>query len=93
VLHDWDEADVRRLLARSAEALPVGGRLIVHEAFLNQNKTGPLAMAEYSVLLMHVTKGRCYSTRELGGWLRQLGFRIEALVPTAAGRQALIART
>ena len=42
VLHDWDETVVERLLHASARALPAGGLIVVHEAFLNADKTGPL---------------------------------------------------
>ena len=92
VLHDWDEDIVRRLLDASAAALDPGSAIIIHDAFLNADKTGPLEMAAYSVLLMHVTQGRCYSTAELGIWLREAGFGDATLVPSAVGRSALLAR-
>jgi predicted O-methyltransferase YrrM len=92
VLHDWDEPVVCRLLQSSADALPSGGLLIVHDAFLNRGKTGPLAIAGYSVLLMHVTQGRCYSVAEMEQWLVAAGFDQPIVVPSAAGRSALVAR-
>jgi 3-hydroxy-5-methyl-1-naphthoate 3-O-methyltransferase len=91
VLHDWDEDVVRKLLHASATALPAGGTIVVHDAFLNPDKTGPLAIASYSVLLMHVTQGRCYSIAEIGSWLTAAGFSPPALVTTAVGRSALVA--
>jgi SAM-dependent methyltransferase len=90
VLHDWDEPDVRRLLGASAAALGAGGRLIVHDMFLDATKAGPLRTAEYSVLLMHVTQGRCYSDREVITWADEVGFRCEGHVPGGAGRSALV---
>ncbi len=92
VLHDWDEDVARRLVRASADALPAGGMLIVHDTFLNEDKSGPLFVARYSVLLMHVTQGRCYSVAEMGAWLTDAGFEARAFVPTAAGRSALVAR-
>jgi predicted O-methyltransferase YrrM len=91
VLHDWDEDIVRRLLRASAEAMPEGGAIVIHDAFLNTRKTGPLPIAEYSVLLMHVTQGRCYAASELEAWLSEIGFSSEGVVPTALGRSALTA--
>ncbi|MEO7271962.1 MAG: methyltransferase [Vicinamibacterales bacterium] len=91
VLHDWDEPVVRQLLAASAQALRPGGLLIVHDTFLNATKTGPLAIAEYSVLLMHVTQGRCYSVAEIESWLGDAGFSFRGLVPSAIGRSAILA--
>ena len=45
----------------------------MHDAFLGAAKTGPLHVAEYSVLLMHASEGRCYSTAEMEGYLREAG--------------------
>ena len=89
VLHDWDEDVVRQLLAASAAALRRGGLLIVHDTFLNATKTGPLAIAEYSVLLMHVTQGRCYSVAEIESWLvdcRVSPSAASSRAPSAAAR-------
>ncbi len=92
VLHDWDEPVVEQLLQASAEALAPGGLLIVHDAFLNAQKDGPLNIAAYSVLLMHVTQGRCYSTAEMSRWLSRAGFDEPSEIPSGAGRSALVAR-
>ena len=91
VLHDWSEADCRRLLAKSVAALPDGGRLLIHDMLLDDDKSGPLWAAEYSVLLTTVTQGRLYSAAEIGGWLAELGLRIVARAPTALSRSVLIA--
>jgi SAM-dependent methyltransferase len=91
VLHDWDEAAVRALLAKSAAALPPGGTLVLHDAHLNAQKTGPLEVAEYSVFLMHATVGRCYSVGELTAWLEAVGLVEVKHLPTVAARSALLA--
>jgi hypothetical protein len=92
VLHDWDVPVVRQLLASSSAALPAGGLLIVHDAYLNAEKTGPLHVAEYSTLLMHSTEGKCYSVREMEGYLRDCGFIDVKFKPTAAARGIVTAR-
>lgn len=74
VLHDWDTDKVRPLLAASAQALSQGGLLIVHDAHLNDDKTGPAPVAAYSALLMSVTEGRCYGTGEMRELLTEAGF-------------------
>ena len=71
VLHDWDVPRVTQLLAASAAALPSGGIVIVHDAHLNDTKTGPLPVAAYSCLLMHSTEGRCYGSGEMRELLQQ----------------------
>ena len=59
---------------------------MVHDAFLNADKSGPLHVAEYSVLLMHSSEGRCYSVAEMEEYLTDAGFRGAAYVPGAAVR-------
>ncbi len=91
VLHDWDVPMVSRLLERSVAALPTGGLVIVHDAHLNAEKTGPLAVAEYSALLMHSTEGRCYGVSEIEQLLVKAGFEHVRMTPTAADRSVVAA--
>jgi hypothetical protein len=91
VLHDWDEPVVRQLLGKSFEALPPGGLIVIHDAFLSAAKNGPLHVAEYSVLLMHSCEGRCYSTGEMEQYLVDAGFRDAAYRDTAAARGVMTA--
>lgn len=82
VLHDWDVPDCRKLVARCAEALPSGGRLLIHDVFLNDNHDGPLAVALYSAALFAVTEGRAYSAAEYREWLLAAGLAPQPIVPT-----------
>jgi 3-hydroxy-5-methyl-1-naphthoate 3-O-methyltransferase len=86
VLHDWDEPEVRKILKASAEALEPGGLLVIHDAYINPEKTGPLPVAAYSALLMHSSEGKCYSTREMQVFLDELDFLNFHFEPTAADR-------
>jgi predicted O-methyltransferase YrrM len=92
VLHDWDVTEVRELLKRSAAALPAGGLLVIHDAFINAEKTGPLPVARYSALLMHSTQGKCYSTAEYEAFAREFGFGEFHYQPTAADRGVMTSR-
>jgi len=92
VLHDWDDGRVRQLLAKSAAALPIGGMVIIHDAHINAEKTGPLPVAAYSALLMTITEGKCYSEKEMAGYLAEAGFGDIAYTPTAADRSVITAR-
>ena len=91
VLHDWDEPVVRQLITTSFDALAPGGLIVIHDAFLNAAKDGPLHVAEYSVLLMHSSEGRCYATREMEQYLADAGFRDASYRDTAAARGVMIA--
>jgi len=92
VLHDWDVPEVKALLARSGDALPPGGLLVIHEAFLNEDKSGPLPVAEYSALLMNVTQGKCYSTGEMRALLAEAGFEWLGHLDTVIDRGFILAR-
>ena len=86
VLHDWDFPEMRTLLERAAQALPAGGLLVIHDAFIRNDKTGPLPVAEYSALLMNITQGKCYTPSEYGSVLLELGFVIGPYQDTIADR-------
>jgi hypothetical protein len=92
VLHDWDLPAVDRILAASFAALPPGGLLVIHDAHLDAAKDGPLPVAAYSVMLMHGTEGRCYSTAEMFERTAAAGFGEQAFVETAGDRSLVTAR-
>lgn len=92
ILHDWDEPECAALVKRCAEALPVGGRLLIHDVFLNDDLAGPLPIALYSAALFGFTEGRAYSQAEYRQWLTAAGLTFEAAVPTLIHCGCLIAR-
>ena len=82
VLHDWDVPECKTLLSRCAERLPSGGRLLIHDVFLNDALDGPLPIALYSAALFCVTEGRAYSAAEYRSWLHEAKLTTSAVVPT-----------
>ena len=75
VLHNWDIPELRTLLQRSADSLAPGGLVIIHEVFINDDKTGTTAVTNYSALLMQVTQGKCYTSREYGTIMTKVGLK------------------
>ncbi|MEV6766740.1 methyltransferase [Streptomyces sp. NPDC051105] len=92
VLHDWSEAQVRDLLDASYAALEPGGWIVDHDAHINADKTGPLPVAEYSVMMMHGTHGKCWSVSELEPMLTDSGFVDVRHKDTISDRSVVIAR-
>src|SRR5262245_9045754 len=89
VLHDWDEPLVNMLLTKSFETLLPGGLLVIHDAHINADKSGPLPVAAYSALLMNITEGKCYSVTEMQNYLYKVGFKDMKFSPTAADRSMI----
>ena len=82
ILHDWDMPQCRALISRCAAVLPAGGRLVVHDVFLNDALDGPLPIALYSAALFTLTEGRAYSATEYSTWLQEAGLIPGEVVPT-----------
>jgi ubiquinone/menaquinone biosynthesis C-methylase UbiE len=83
VLHDWDVPECRALVSRCAAVLPQGGRLLIHDVFLNDELDGPLPVALYSASLFRLTEGRAYSAREYRSWLVEAGLTPGEVGPAA----------
>jgi hypothetical protein len=82
ILHDWDVPECQALIRRGAGALAPGGRLLIHDVFLNDALDGPLPLALYSAALFTLTEGRAYSAAEYRSWLTAAGLTPQALIPT-----------
>ena len=82
ILHDWDEPECRVLIARLAESLPPGGRLMIHDVFLDDDLGGPLPIALYSAALLTLTEGRAYSANEYRSWMEAAGLVVGPVAPT-----------
>ena len=89
VLHDWDFNEVKYILESSFNILDPRGMVIIHGAHINNTKTGPVSVAEYSVLLMFLTEGKCYSTAEMKSVLEKAGFRHIQYRPTILNRSII----
>jgi hypothetical protein len=82
VLHDWDIVECWKLVSKCSHVLPVGGKLLIHDVFLDDDLGGPLPVALYSAALFQMTEGRAYSAAEYRRWLRDAGFVPDEVVPT-----------
>jgi predicted O-methyltransferase YrrM len=92
VLHDWDIKAVKSILKNSYSSLNSGGLVIIHDAHINNAKTGPVSVAEYSVLLMILSEGKCYSISEMKDLLKESGFTDIEYKPTVMNRSVITAR-
>ncbi len=87
ILHDWDVAEIRHLLAHWHNHAQPGAKLLLHDVFLNDSLDGPLPIALYSADLFYLTEGRAYSQAEYLAFFRETGWATDDSqkpVPTLA---------
>jgi 3-hydroxy-5-methyl-1-naphthoate 3-O-methyltransferase len=90
IFHDWSDKTCRLLAAKSFAALPSGGRIMLHEILMNDDYTGPLIAAAFSMLMLLGTRGRQYTLAELRGFLEHAGFRNVQAQRTGGGYYSLV---
>jgi precorrin-6B methylase 2 len=74
IMHDWTPEQDLAILRKCFAALPSGGRIVISELLVNDEKTGPPAAALMSLNMLVETVGRNYTSAEYGNWLRDAGF-------------------
>jgi SAM-dependent methyltransferase len=90
VLHDWDVPQCQQLVRKCADSLPGGGQLLIHDAFLHDDHSGPLYPALFSVALLVMTEGRNYSGGEYKSWLSAAGLVPGNVEPTLVHSSVLV---
>ncbi|QDP98573.1 methyltransferase [Microlunatus elymi] len=75
IMHDWNEQHDRDILRKCWEGLRSGGKVIIAELLVDDDKTGPPAAALMSMNMLIETEGRNYTSAEYTGWLHDAGFR------------------
>ena len=88
ILHDWDLAQKRMLLAKAFDALPKGGALIVYESMIDDDRRENIHGLLMSLnMLIETPGGFDYTGADCKEWMREAGFsevRVEPLVgPTS----------
>jgi SAM-dependent methyltransferase len=74
IFHAYSEEKNMEILMRCRAALNPGGRVVVQEFPLNENRTGPPQGALFAInMLVHTEGGRTYTPREISGWLKGAG--------------------
>jgi hypothetical protein len=74
IWHDWNFRTCAWLAARAYEALPRGGRIMLHEALLDDDGSGPPTTAAFSMLMLLATQGQQFTFAELKTLLENAGF-------------------
>jgi SAM-dependent methyltransferase len=74
VVHAESPERNRALFGRIGRLLEPGGRLVVHEFFVDPGRTTPVEAALFAVNMLAMTPGgRTYTVDEVGAWARDAG--------------------
>jgi O-methyltransferase/methyltransferase family protein len=83
IWHDWSFRTCSWLAGRAYEALPRGGRIMLHEMLLDDDGAGPATAASFSMLMLLATQGQQFTFGELERILEGAGFGGVESVQTA----------
>ncbi len=75
VLHSNSREECAALIRKAFDALAPGGRLVIHEFALEEDRTAPLHAALFSLnMLANTDHGSAWTDREIIGWMKGAGF-------------------
>jgi hypothetical protein len=76
ILHDWDLAQKKMLLAKAHRALPEGGALIVYDAMIDdERRENSFGLLMSLNMLVETPGGFDYTGSDCLAWMREAGFR------------------
>lgn len=76
IIHGEGERENIALIKRVYNALNSGGKIIIQDFILDDEKTSPSFPALFSLnMLLFTENGRTYSFQEIEGWLKKAGFQ------------------
>ena len=91
VLHDWDLAEKRLLIARAHQALPKGGSLLVYEAMIDDDRRANVFGLLMSLnMLIETSGGFDYTAADCIGWMREAGFNEACAQPLSPTHSLVI---
>jgi SAM-dependent methyltransferase len=74
IIHMNSAVANRALIRKCAQALNSGGRLVVQDFIMNDDRTSPAAGALFALnMLVGTRAGDTYTEKEVGGWMRLAG--------------------
>jgi SAM-dependent methyltransferase len=92
ILHDWDLAQKRKLLAKAFDALPKDGALVVYEALIDDDRRENAFGLLMSLNVLLATKGGFdFTGADCQGWMGEAGFSQTSVEPLAGPDSMVVA--
>ncbi len=91
VIHSNATDENRLLFRKAAGALNAGGRLVVQDFLMNEERTGPPQAALFALnMLVGTRAGDTYTESEVRAWMAEAGFRDMTRIDTPAATNIMI---
>jgi ubiquinone/menaquinone biosynthesis C-methylase UbiE len=75
IFHSYTPQECIAMLKKSYAAMNPGGRVVVHEFYLDETMTKPPQGAIFAInMLVNTPAGRSYTPKEMSGWLKRAEF-------------------
>ncbi len=75
IIHSLGPEQIKNIIYKSYNALDSGGKILIKDFFLEENRTKPSAGAVFAVnMLVNTEDGRSYTWEEVSGWMKDAGF-------------------
>lgn len=91
ILHDWSPPKIATLLTKIHAALPPGGRLLICEMLINDDRTGPTRAMMQSLNMLTCTEGQERTAAEYDALCKAAGFSQTSAVVTHSPVDAILA--
>ncbi len=76
ICHMFGEKENRELIRRCRKALVAGGRLMIRDFILNEDRCSPRQAAVFALnMLVGTSEGATYTEKEYTAWMLEAGFR------------------
>lgn len=93
IVHIFPPETNQRLVARAARALRPGGRVVVQDFLMDEDRTGPLASALFALnMLVGTEGGDTYTESEIRAWMHDAGLGGITRRDTSFGASLVIGR-
>ncbi len=75
IFHAYAPEECLSMLKKAHAALNRGGRVVVHEFYLDETRANPPQGAIFAInMLVNTPAGRSYAPKEMSGWMKRAGF-------------------
>jgi acetylserotonin N-methyltransferase len=89
ILHDWSPAVAKSLIEKSFAATAPGGKIMLQEMIMNEDKTGPMIPLLFSLLMFINHTAQQFTQSELFLMLEDAGF-VNPVVTNSSGYYSIV---